>query len=172
MTKWLLIGLIFCGLLNRVNAQQPALKTPAPSKITSNLHRRYLPVTNFPLKLDSLSMVPGSLVVSGISDSLYHIDYVHSTLTWVRKPNLDSVFVQYRLFPYQYNGVVQRLDYSKVMDKFIIQPSVYNKDNKYNQDNFFNFGNITYNGSFGRAISFGNAQDAVVTSNLNLQISG
>ncbi len=117
-------------------------------------------------------MVPGSLVISGIPDSLYHVDYIHSTLTWVRKPNLDSVYAQYRLFPYQYNGVVQRLDYSKVMDKFIIQPSVYSKDNKYNQDNFFNFGNITYNGSLGRAISFGNTQDAVVTSNLNLQISG
>ncbi len=69
------------------------------------------------------------------------------------------------------NGVVQRLDYAKVMDKFSIQPSTY-KDSKYNTDNFFNFGNIVYNGSFGRAISFGNAQDAVVTSNLNLQISG
>jgi hypothetical protein len=172
LTKWLLIGLIFCGLLNKVKAQQPGFKSPATNKITSNLHRKYLPVTNFPLKLDSLSMVPGSMIISGIPDSLYHIDYVHSTLTWIRKPNLDSVYAQYRLFPYQYNGVVQRLDYSKVMDKFIIQPSVYNKDNNYNQDNFFNFGNITYNGSFGRAISFGNAQDAVVTSNLNLQISG
>jgi hypothetical protein len=68
--------------------------------------------------------------------------------------------------------VVQRLDYAKVMDKFSIQPSVYSKDNQYENDQFFNFGNVTYNGSFGRAISFGNAQDAVVTSNLNLQISG
>ena len=92
-------------------------------------------------------MVPGSLIVSGFPDSLYTIDYVHSTITWIRRPNLDSVLVQYRHFPYQLNGVVQRLDYSKVMDKFIIQPNVYNKDANYNSDNFFNFGNITYNGS-------------------------
>ena len=172
MIKWLLIGLIFCGLLNKISAQQPASKLTPSSKISSNLHRKYIPVQIGTQKLDSLSLVPGSFIVSGIPDSLYQIDYVHSTITWIRKPNLDSVYIQYRLFPYQLNGVVQRLDYNKVMDKFIIQPSVYTRDDKYSQENFFNFGNITYNGSFGRAISFGNSQDAVVTSNLNLQISG
>ena len=172
MIRWLLIGLIFCGLLNKVSAQLPGSKPTVPAKISSNLHRKYIPVNNFPQKLDSLSLVPGSFIVSGMPDSTYTIDYVHSTITWKRRPNLDSVLVQYRNFPYQLNGVVQRLDYTKVMDKFVVAPSVYSKDANYAQDNFFNFGNITYNGSFGRAISFGNAQDAVVTSNLNLQISG
>ncbi len=172
MIKWLLIGLIFCGLLNKISAQQPVTKQAPPSKISSNLHRKYIPVYGGTQKLDSLSVVPGTLIVSGIPENSYKIDYVHSTITWIRKPNLDSVFIQYRIFPYQLNGVVQRLDYNKVMDKFIMQPSVYNKDKSYSQEEFFNFGNITYNGSFGRAISFGNAQDAVVTGNLNLQISG
>ncbi len=172
MIKWLLIGLIFCGLLNKVSAQQPVTKQAPPSKISSNLHRKYIPVYGGVQKLDSLSLVPGTLIISGIPENSYSVDYVHSTITWIRKPNLDSVFIQYRIFPYQLNGVVQRLDYNKVMDKFIMQPSVYNKDKNYGQEDFFNFGNITYNGSFGRAISFGNAQDAVVTSNLNLQISG
>jgi hypothetical protein len=68
------------------------------------------------------------------------------------------------LFPYQLNGVVQRLDYAKVMEKFSIAPSTYKDQNM--MQIIFQFRNITYNGSFGRAISFGNAQDAVVTSNL------
>ncbi|MDP4249645.1 MAG: hypothetical protein Q8918_05980 [Bacteroidota bacterium] len=173
MTKGLLIGLIFCGLLNVALAQRPGAKVPPEqNRISSNLHRKFIPVSSATLKLDSLSLVPGSFSVAGIGDSTYTVDYVHSTLSWKRKPNLDSVYVKYRSFPYQLNGVVQRLRYEKVMDKFIIQPSVYSKDGKYGSDNFFNFGNITYNGSFGRAISFGNSQDAVVTSNLNLQISG
>jgi hypothetical protein len=160
-------------LLNEALAQRPgAPPVSAAGRPYSNLHRKFIPFSASPQKLDSLSLVPGTFSVAGIADSLYRVDYVQATLTWIRPPHLDSVYVQYRSFPYQLNSVVQRLQYEKVMDRFILRPEVYGKEGKNGPDNFFNFGNISYNGSFGRAIAFGNSQDAVVTSNLNLQISG
>ncbi|MFI5154776.1 MAG: hypothetical protein ACHQEM_01235 [Chitinophagales bacterium] len=124
------------------------------------------------LHLDSFSIIPQSFFVTAISDTAYSIDYVNATISWKRKPNLDSVYVTYRSFPYKLNAVVKRLNYDSVENKFLVNPTVFNTPYDHGSDNFFNFGNLTYNGSFGRAISFGNSQDAVVTSNLNLQLSG
>lgn len=145
-----------------------AIKPPA-----SNLHRRFVPIKSDTLRLDSMSIIPKTFSITGIDTGSYTIDYVNATLTWKQRPNLDSVFITYRAFPYKLNSVVKRLDldYGKIENNFMIQSNVYSGD-KTGNDNFFNFGNITYNGSFGRAIAFGNSQDAVVTSNLNLQLSG
>ena len=145
---------------------------PPPRPELSNLHRKYLPVRGGLIPIDSLSIVPGAFFIKDVDDSAYTLDWVNATLTWKKTPPGDSVLVVYRLFPYKFNAIARRFNYDSIENYFLVQP--YAGTNGYNQagDNFFNFGNITYNGSFGRAITFGNSQDAVVTSNLNLQISG
>src|SRR4030095_10728531 len=64
------------------------------------------------------------------------------------------------------------MNYDSMMSNFIGQPFTPNYGTDPRTESFFNFGNINYTGSFGRGIAFGNSQDAVVTSNLNLQLNG
>jgi hypothetical protein len=138
----------------------------------SNLHEKYIPVTRGRIPIDSLSLIPNAFIVKDVPDSAYVLDWVNGTLVWkYPPPGKDSVLVTYRDFPYKLNAVARRFNYDSVIGYFLVKP--YDKDKDANStDDFFNFGNITYNGSFGRSITFGNSQDAVVTSNLNLQISG
>jgi hypothetical protein len=143
----------------------------------SNLHRRYIPIQGGKIPIDSASLIPGAFFVKNTPDSAYVLDWVNATLTWVHPPPppngmADSVLVTYRSFPYRLNAVARRFNYDSIENYFLFRPYDKDKDSRNSTDNFFSFGNITYNGSFGRSITFGNSQDAVVTSNLNLQISG
>ena len=170
----LIFNLIFSGFVLTAKAQRPPDKPSAPTQKNplSNLRRKFLPVRQGKVQIDSTSIVPKTFLIAGIADSAYELDYVNANLTWKQKPNLDSVLVTYRVFPFKLNAVVKRLDYDSIANNFLIRPNLYDRGYPQGNDNFFNFGNITYNGSFGRALTFGNSQDAVVTSNLNLQISG
>jgi hypothetical protein len=154
-------------------AQRPQSKTgPVLPKIpVSNLHKKFIRISNSKIPFDSLSIIPETFSILGFTDSSYTLDYINTTISWKKKPAVDSVYIAYRTFPYKLNAVVKRLNYDSIRDNFMVQQSTITGRGQ-SSDNFFNFGNITYNGSFGRAISFGNSQDAVVTSNLNLQISG
>jgi len=147
----------------------PAARAP----VLSNLHRKFIPVTTGLIHLDSVSLVPGSFIPKDIPDTSYILDWVNATLFWKHPPpGRDSILIYYRSFPYKLNAVARRFNYDSIESYFLAKPYVFNNGAQENNDNFFNFGNINYNGSFGRSITFGNSQDAVVTSNLNLQISG
>ena len=140
--------------------------------VLSNLHRRYIPVRKGLIHIDSSSLIPGAFFIKDVPDSAYTLDWVNATLTWRHPPPGDSVLLTYRSFPRKFNAVARRFNYDSISNYFLVQPYVFNNGSHQVDDNFFSFGNITYNGSFGRSITFGNSQDAVVTSNLNLQISG
>lgn len=146
-------------------AQKPAVPL-------SNLRSKYISTKSTQIQLDSLSLFPNTVTVQNVNTGQYRIDAVNSTLTWVQKPDADSVQISYRVFPYKLNAISQHLQFDSIRNNFLLQkPITYKYTNKQNIG-LFDFGNMNYNGSFGRGISFGNSQDAVLSSNLNLQING
>lgn len=140
-------------------------------KPLSNLRKKMISSRDSIIQLDSVSIIPNTVILPGFPDSLYHIDLVNATLVWKKKPPVDSVLVRYRVFATRLNAKTQHMQYDSVMNNFLGQPYTPEYGTA-REEQFFDFGNILYSGSFGRGISFGNSQDAVVTSNLNLQISG
>jgi hypothetical protein len=144
---------------------------PVQQTVTSNLRAKTIAVTQDSILLDSVSIVPNTFYIHDVPDSIYAVDLVRSILFWKTKPPKDSIILTYRVFPYKLNTVAQRLNYDSISKYTYIAPFVFDAGNN-EQKSLFNFGKLDYNGSFGRGISFGNNQDAVVTSNFQLQLNG
>ncbi len=140
----------------------------------------YAQVTNLKVKkiaaggiqrIDSASLVPGSVTISSIDTSHYFIDYPRATLTWLKPAGTDSVSIAYRSFPFSFYTSYYRYRFDSIVGNFKAAPQVIRR-NIAAEEGIFNFGNLNLHGSIGRSLSFGNAQDAVFNSDLNLQING
>lgn len=128
------------------------------------------------LVLDSLSLVPGSINFTEFPkpDSLNatQINYKLHALIFKKKP--DSILVFYKRFPYNFeNNFFHKnpnsllTDLSRPNNPFTINYNTITKQTDLLQNDGLN-----KNGNISRGISFGNNQDVVVNSNLNLQVSG
>ncbi len=148
------------------------LKAQVNPPALSNLRTKYINVKSGIISIDTLSIVPGTFTILNVLPGQYNLDEVNATLLWLNKPGADSIKISYRIFPYKLNATTRRFNFDSIRNNFILEkPFVYRVNNK--QSNaLFDFGDINYNGSFGRGISFGNSQDAALTSNLNLQLNG
>ncbi|MFN2458251.1 MAG: hypothetical protein ABR502_08640 [Chitinophagaceae bacterium] len=166
-----LLRRIFLFFLLSIIAAYSEGQTAAQIVPASNLHIKKIAVTADSIILDTLSIIPQTISVENVSDTTYRVDFVRSTLYWKTKPATDTISVQYRVFPYRLNAVLQRVSFDSVMNNFYTRPFEFN-DNTNTSKGLFNFGDLQYNGSFGRELSFGNSQDAVVNSTFNLQLNG
>jgi len=144
----------------------------AQAQIGSNFRSRQFAIQGDTLVLDSSSVIPKSLLVQGVSATDYRLDPVNAWLIWLKKPATDSVHISWRSFGYRLNPSVQRMKFDSISNNMALTPYEFNNELSDAQKGIFNFGNIRAEGSFGRQISFGNSQDAVLNSTLNLQLSG
>lgn len=143
-----------------------------PVSPLSNLRSKYISTKTTQVKLDTLSIFPNTVSISNVQPGQYNVDAVNAMLLWLNKPLEDSVLVTYRVFPYKLNAVTQHFNFDSIRNNFLLEKPFVYRYNKKQDAGIFDFGNINYNGSFGRGISFGNSQDAVLNSNLNLQLNG
>ncbi len=160
--RYLFLPLLF--FVQVIHAQKPAS--------ISNLRKKAITVKDDVVKLDSMSIVPGSVSIENILPGTYKINELTSTLTWLTKPKQPFVWVTYRVFPFKLNAVVKHYDYDSIRYNFSRERPVVFTINEKQGNPLFDFGTVKSEGSFGRGISFGNSQDAVVNSSLNLQLSG
>jgi len=150
----------------------------AKTQNLSNLRIKSFELNSDTILLDSLSIVPGSEIVSGkdktiISDTSYIIDYTKALFISSTKllNNEPVISITYRTFPINFAASYYR---RKKDETIFVGPVLANNQSNYitNQNNFFSDNQLNKRGSIARGITIGNNQSAVISSNLNLQLSG
>ena len=141
-------------------------------------------LTNDTLTLDTLSLVESSIKLYQrgklVDTSLYTIlserkqILFNRKLLTIKKITLDTIDAVYQVFPIDFNKEIFHKDIKDLQRDISIpqRPFTIKYSSSQDAQNFFAADGLTKNGSISRGISFGNNQDMVVNSNLNLQISG
>lgn len=143
-----------------------------PVQNGSNLRQKMLFVSGDSLQIDTTSIIPQTFTIEGVPAINYRLDFIRGFLVWNKKPDHDTLLVSYRVFPYRLNQVSQHLVYDSIAGNMSLRPYEFNNELTEAERGVFNFGRLQAEGSFGRQLAFGNSQDAVLNSTLNLQLSG
>ena len=142
----------------------------------SNIRTKFIHVINDTIKLDSLSIVPNTLILANKNDIIstlnYEVNYYASFLYLKNNYNYDTLKVSYRVYPYYF---VEEKSHKNFQQKklgdigVLINPFEYHPQE---EKSVLSFGGLDYSGSLSRGISFGNNQDLILNSSLNLQLNG
>ena len=134
-------------------------------------------VVNDTLVLDSLSIIIGSIqqIAYPENDSSFYgtPDYqLHALVFKKKKP--DSIRVSFSVFPFNFEKNYAHKNITQLYYDLSVPEKPFTI--KYNQftasDNLLKNDGLNKNGTISRGITVGNNQDAVLNSNLNLQVSG
>ena len=159
-------------IINVVSILNPLFAQWKPNEL-SNLRKKKISTKVSTIKIDNLSIVPNSFFIIESNIGKYILNEADAILIWSKKPTQDSVTVVYRVFPFALKMKLFQYKYDSVRNNFIAEKPLKIKNAASGNDiPLFDFKGLQSEGSIGRSISFGNNQDAVLNSSLNLQLHG
>ncbi|MDL2262086.1 hypothetical protein LJC11_01115 [Bacteroidales bacterium OttesenSCG-928-I21] len=142
-----------------------------------NLKETTVKINGDTIFLDTLSVVESSIQLYDTNMQAikvaYSFDFEKSMIIFESKPEISEIKIRYKTFPI--NFFSETALYKR--DKFLISEK--GVETRYDQIfsgaspqmSYFD-NNLSRKGSISRGISFGNNQDVIVNSNLNLQLDG
>ncbi|RYJ43196.1 hypothetical protein NU09_1534 [Flavobacterium beibuense] len=149
-----------------------AQETPALFK------NRKITVTNDTIRIDSVSINKAFFRLqdklgNDIDTSYYHVDFRNSTLVFKEgiQPG-DTLSMRYLNYPEYLTKKYSIYDDSRVVDNNATGIENLYRVNRNPLNSFIPFDGLNTSGSITRGITVGNNQNAVVNSNLDLQITG
>ncbi len=142
----------------------------------SNLRLQWLPTKADTLKLDTLSIVPGTVHVFAeglpMDPVHYDLDPFAATLIWKQKPPVDSVRIRYRVMPLAFAEVRSNKDPMRLTTASGDRPDPFRYEPPKGTGDLLGMQGLNKTGSISRGVLFGNNQDLAVNSTLNLELSG
>ncbi|MCH8331142.1 MAG: hypothetical protein IH946_07150, partial [Bacteroidetes bacterium] len=144
MSRYLYILLIVMFYAFHIQAQNAL-------SLYSNLRTKRIPVSGDTIRIDTLSLMPGTLTLENGTDIYpaghYYIDESSARLAWKKRPEVDSITARYKVLPYDLSKAFFHKDFKKIdsIPEIDINPFVYSPYS--HQYDPFDFGKLDYNGS-------------------------
>ncbi len=137
-----------------------------------------LHITSDTSRIDTLSLIPGSLMLSSpqgeLDSSSYSIDYAEANLIW-HEPSYpeEAIKIEYRVFHFDFSKVYQRRssDLIQSEEQYTYEPYTF-RPQAAEEESIFGSSQLNRTGSISRGVGFGNAQDLTVNSTMSLQLNG
>ena len=157
------------------------LLCPLCAQAQPNVFRSHsFPIAADTTRLDTLSIVPRSLVLRGeqghiVPDSLYAVDYANATLITTQR--MSKATAAYRVFPVSFSQPI----FNKNQGDFL-RPDIYSPESspyfvpgstgRHQSQGLFAQSGLEHSGSLMRGINVSTNSSASLTSEMNLQLSG